>query len=122
MVNRRRPLAMLALLMMVTVVAPTVESQASPIALPRSASTSFGPSAAEPEVKRPLVIVLDTSGSMAEEDGAGTIKLAGAQAALTEVIRQQRPGAQIGLWTYPSAGDCGAAASHSLCASSTRGR
>lgn len=56
---------------------------------------------------RPLVIVLDTSGSMSEDDGAGTIKLAGAQAALSEVIRQQRPGAQIGLWTYPGgSGDC----------------
>lgn len=51
--------------------------------------------------QRPLVVVLDTSGSMAEEDGGGTVKLAGAQAALSQAIRQQRPGAVLGLWSYP---------------------
>lgn len=55
---------------------------------------------------RPLVIVLDTSGSMSEDDGTGTIKLAGAQAALSRAIRKQRPGSQMGLWTYPGGGSC----------------
>src|SRR5690606_8280961 len=62
----------------------------------------------------PLVIVLDTSGSMSEDDGAGTIKLAGAQAALSQVIRQQRPGSQIGLRTYPGGGDECSPASFSI--------
>ena len=64
------------------------------------------PGAAATDEIRPLVIVLDTSGSMSEEDEAGTIKLAGAQAALSQVIRQQRPGSKIGLWTYPGGGGC----------------
>lgn len=51
--------------------------------------------------QRPLVVVLDTSGSMSEQDDAGTVKLAGAQAALSQAIRQQRPGAVLGLWSYP---------------------
>lgn len=58
---------------------------------------------------RPFVIVLDTSSSMADDDGAGTIKLAGAQAALTDVIRNQRPGASLGLWSYPHGGGGGCA-------------
>lgn len=59
------------------------------------------------DADRPLVIVLDTSGSMSDDDGDGTIKLAGAQAALTRAIRVQRPGAEIGLWTYPGGGGGG---------------
>jgi hypothetical protein len=74
--------------------------------VPGGAAAAAAPGSGE-GAGRPLVIVLDTSGSMSEDDGAGTIKLAGAQAALSQVIRQQRPGAQIGLWTYPGgAGDC----------------
>lgn len=55
---------------------------------------------------RPLIIVLDTSGSMSEDDGSGTIKLAGAQASLSRMLRQQRPESYIGLWTYPDDGGC----------------
>lgn len=70
----------------------------------------FGSAAAAQAVARddyrPLVIVLDTSGSMADTDDNNTVKLAGAQAALTQAIRQQRPGSQMGLWTYGSGSDC----------------
>lgn len=75
-----------------------------PALAPAAATQVSGVTGDEP---RPLLIVLDTSGSMAEDDGAGTIKLAGAQAALARMIRNQRPGANVGLWTYPSSGDCG---------------
>lgn len=56
---------------------------------------------------QPLVVVMDLSGSMNDDDGAGTVKLEGAKVAITDVVRKQPPGSEIGLWTYPEAGtDC----------------
>ena len=99
---RRRLVVLLAC---AATLGPAALLAVTPAAAAPAAPAALAPAApAEPE--RPLVIVLDTSGSMAEDDGTGTIKLAGAQAALSQVIRQQRPGAQIGLWTYPGDGDC----------------
>ncbi|WP_315092769.1 VWA domain-containing protein [uncultured Cellulomonas sp.] len=59
----------------------------------------------------PLLVVVDLSGSMNEtaSGGAdGVSKLDAAKTALRTVVHQQPPGSQIGLWTYPSGGDCGA--------------
>lgn len=50
---------------------------------------------------RPLIVVVDTSASMADGDGTGTIKLAGARRALSDLVREQYPGTQMGLYTYP---------------------
>lgn len=52
----------------------------------------------------PIMIVLDLSGSMNDDDGTGTVKLAGAKAALAEVARDIPPGTEVGLWTYPGSG------------------
>ena len=52
----------------------------------------------------PIMIVLDLSGSMNDDDGTGTIKLDGAKAALAEVSRDIAPGTPVGLWTYPGSG------------------
>lgn len=82
---------------------PSLERSSAPSIKVRTADEDSGP--------RPLLIVLDTSGSMAEDDGTGTIKLAGAQAALTQVLRQQRPDSKVGLWTFPNDGDCGSGTS-----------
>lgn len=92
-----------AVVALVLLLLGSLTSATSPAARPAAAA------AAESAKIRPLVIVLDLSSSMAEDDGSGTIKLAGAQAALANVIRQQRPGATLGLWTYPgTGGSCGA--------------
>ena len=55
-----------------------------------------------------LVVVLDLSGSMADDDGTGTIKIEGAKAALSELLRNARTGSEVGIWGYPgrSGGDC----------------
>lgn len=97
--------ALLAFLVSISGAQAETESAAAQAAvhIPAQAAQNVPAAAAS---GRPLVIVLDTSGSMQDDDGNGTIKLAGAQAALSQVIRGQRPGASIGLWTYPSDGDC----------------
>lgn len=61
-------------------------------ALPSEASTSS---------TAPLLIVLDLSGSMNDDDGSGTIKLAGAKSALSDLIRALPAGRETGLWAYP---------------------
>ncbi len=56
---------------------------------------------------QPLLIVLDLSGSMNEDDGTGTVKLLGAKESLSQLMQLQPSGAEIGLWTYPKRGtDC----------------
>jgi hypothetical protein len=47
------------------------------------------------------MLVVDTSGSMADDDGTGTVKINGAKAALTDFVRGIDPGAPVGLRTYP---------------------
>jgi len=92
---------------------PAVSSVAGADAKTAVASLSSAPAVARPpslpavSEERPLLIVLDVSGSMEEEDGNGTIKLAGAQNALVAMIRNQRPGTSMGLWTYPNDDGCG---------------
>ncbi|MGD9959426.1 VWA domain-containing protein [Nocardioides sp.] len=97
----------LAALLFVVLAAAPHTGAAAP-ALQPVAQTAAQPAAAvaSADQGRPLVIILDTSGSMADDDGTGTIKLAGAQAALSRVIRQQRPGTKLGLWTFPGGGSC----------------
>lgn len=51
--------------------------------------------------ERPLVMVVDVSGSMAGE------RIEEARAALTQVVQSQPAGASMGIWTYPSDGGCG---------------
>ncbi|KQX65659.1 hypothetical protein ASD06_08495 [Angustibacter sp. Root456] len=56
----------------------------------------------------PVVVVLDLSGSMNDDDGTGLIKLTGAKKAVDEVIRGLPSSQPFGLWTYPGgADDCG---------------
>lgn len=54
---------------------------------------------------QPLVVVVDLSSSMLEDDGTGTVRLDGAKTALVDVVRAQPPNQKIALWTYPGAGD-----------------
>lgn len=58
---------------------------------------------------RPVVIVLDLSGSMNDDDGTGTNKLSAAKSAVERVIRSQAANSEIGVWGYPGvASDCDA--------------
>ena len=54
---------------------------------------------------QPVMVLLDLSGSMNEDDGAGTVKLDGAKQAISEVAREFSPAITLGLWTYPGSGD-----------------
>lgn len=51
---------------------------------------------------RPLVLVIDVSGSMSGD------RIEGAKDTLQQVIQNQPLGAEIGIWTYPSDGGCSA--------------
>ncbi|MHA3725060.1 VWA domain-containing protein [Leucobacter sp. HY1910] len=57
----------------------------------------------------PLIMVLDLSGSMNEEDGTGLIKLTGAKKAVSNAIRSLPAAQPFGLWQYPGGtSDCSA--------------
>lgn len=70
--------------------------------------TESGGAADDQMGSRPIMIVMDLSSSMGEEDGAGVVKLEGAKTALTRVVYDLPRAAYTGLLTYPSDGDCGA--------------
>lgn len=49
----------------------------------------------------PLVVVLDTSGSMAERDARGQVRMEGARAALRDLVESLPPSTFFGLHQYP---------------------
>lgn len=54
-----------------------------------------------------VLLLMDTSGSMAEDDGTGLVKIEGARSAALNFIAQVEPEARIGLRTYPAgSGSC----------------
>jgi Ca-activated chloride channel family protein len=54
-----------------------------------------------------VVIVLDTSGSMSSDDGIGENRMDGAKRALQDFTDNLAKDTNLGLWAYPSDGDCG---------------
>ena len=60
----------------------------------------------------PILLLVDTSGSMTEDDGTGVIKIEGAKAALLDLINKLPRKTQIGLRTYPSLSGSGCNAGH----------
>lgn len=108
----RRPLrtAAAALAAVLLVALTSLTASADPSADPTPAPSDPGSAqvtTSSTAAAEPIVIVLDLSSSMEEDDGAGTIKLDGAKAALIDVVRGQAAGSSVGLWTYPSpAQDC----------------
>lgn len=54
----------------------------------------------------PIAVLLDTSGSMNEDDGAGTLKLRGAKNAVRDIVRNLSSTTVFGLRTYPASGGC----------------
>ena len=71
------------------------------------AVSSALPAAADDVVKNTVLLLLDTSGSMADEDGTGTIKIEGAKAGISSLVNSLPATARVGLMTYPGTGDCG---------------
>jgi lysophospholipase L1-like esterase len=71
-----------------------------------SADSALGAASPEPRPS-PIVIVVDTSGSMNESDGSssGRIKIDGAKVALLDFLEQVEPETPIGLRNYPAEGE-----------------
>ncbi|MBN9187861.1 VWA domain-containing protein [Microbacterium sp.] len=76
---------------------------------PASADPAPTPAAA-PQVSSdgvaPIAVLLDTSGSMNDDDGAGTLKLRGAKNAVRDIVRNLSPTTVFALRTYPARGGC----------------
>lgn len=75
---------------------------------PSSASdsgSSVSIAASASDTVPPIVVVLDLSGSMNDDDGTGLLKLTGAKKAVDELIRSVPPLQPFGLWTYPGGDD-----------------
>ena len=89
----RRTAVLLAVLCALAGVSPAAAAPSDRSALP---------------VDAPVMLVVDTSGSMADRDEAGTVKVEGAKTAILELLEQLPPTSRIGMRTYPAGGDaCG---------------
>ena len=96
---RRSSAVLLVLALATTLMALVVPPQWAEAAPVESAAQSIGV---------PVMLVVDTSGSMADPDPRGTTKIEGAKTALLELLDALPLGSRIGMRTYPAgAGDCG---------------
>jgi hypothetical protein len=78
---------------------------------------AVGDAPAEPDIANaavlggagPVMLVVDTSGSMGDADASGLVKIEGAKGALLDFLDSAELDAPLGLWTYPASagGDCG---------------
>ncbi len=57
-----------------------------------------------------VLLVVDVSGSMADKDSGGRIKIEGAKAGVSSLLGSFPATARVGLMTYPGDGNCGAPA------------
>lgn len=73
----------------VSVAAPAAAAPGDPVAL---------------SGREPVMLVVDTSGSMADDDGTGMAKIDGARAALLDLLNVLPVDSELGLRTYPAAG------------------
>ena len=96
-----------------TPVASTAVADAQITAAVSSGSTASTLDAASATTSiTPLVVLIDASGSMAESvpksDGTGSVvKLEAAKQSLQEPIRNQPPGAMVGIWAFPGGSSVG---------------
>ncbi len=66
-----------------------------------------GHAAAVPVSPRPPILILvDVSNSMAEDDGQGTQKMAGARTAILSLVASLPASVEVGLQEYPASGQC----------------
>lgn len=64
---------------------------------------------AESAAKRgdtPLLVVVDTSGSMDDKDADGVVKIDSAKRSVLSIEQNQASGSHLGVWTYPGEGSC----------------
>ncbi|WP_306972471.1 VWA domain-containing protein [Arthrobacter bambusae] len=52
---------------------------------------------------RDVLILLDTSGSMSDQDSSGKVKIAAAKSAILQQLQEVPPTARVGLMTFPAA-------------------
>lgn len=82
----------------------TAAAEAATSSRASSVPRSAGAATVDPAGPQPLMIVLDTSGSMNDDDGTGDEpKIEGATAALVDLVRSLPASTNLGLWSYPSA-------------------
>ena len=53
---------------------------------------------------RPIMFVVDVSGSMSQPDDRGVVRIDAARSGLNDVLYKQRPGTVVGVRTYPDPG------------------
>jgi hypothetical protein len=99
------------------VVAILMQLASPTMSMERAVASPAIPAVAAIPTEKPLIILMDTSGSMEETvpstTGNGNVKkLDAAKVALQAPIRNQPPGSSTGIWTYPGDGTvtdgCGA--------------
>ena len=73
-----------------------------PVLAPSATAAPGDDAAAELVQGGPVLLLVDTSGSMSEDDGTGVVKIEGAKTAMLDLLDQLPPETQIGLRTYPS--------------------
>jgi hypothetical protein len=81
---------------------------AAPVAVPGPAAAAPGdPAATGSAGPQPVMLVVDTSGSMADDDGTGVAKILGAREALLDLLAVLPVDSHVGLRTYPGpSGGC----------------
>ncbi|HTM83746.1 MAG TPA: VWA domain-containing protein, partial [Mycobacterium sp.] len=57
------------------------------------------------DTQNPVVVVLDTSGSMNEADASGTPRIVGARSAVLSLVDALPPRSQFALIAYPGGGE-----------------
>ena len=108
-----------AVLITSTIMCLTMFATATPVSLAAPSSPpSAGPSAsaassttAMPESKEqaPLVLVVDVSESMTENDSSGRNKLSSAKKTMSTLVQGRPESTDLGVWTYPggtTSGEC----------------
>lgn len=96
--------ALAALLGAALLVAPVTATAST--ATPTPAPTTAAAPQESEEGVAPIAVLLDTSGSMNEDDGAGTLKLRGAKNAVRDIVRNLSSTTVFSLRTYPASGGC----------------
>lgn len=98
----RAALATLGCAVLLSAPLTSTASTASPAPSPTTTAAAH----ASDDGVAPIIVLLDTSGSMNDDDGAGTVKLRGAKNAVRDIVRTLSSTTVFGLRTYPATGGC----------------
>lgn len=98
-------LTMLATATPVSLAAPSSPPSADPSAAAASSTTAMP----ESKEQAPLVLVVDVSESMTENDSSGRNKLSSAKKTMSTLVQGRPESTDLGVWTYPggtTSGEC----------------